>query len=238
MTSFAHMASNSPPGDALCPTPNNHGPEPPPVALRPATMHRSDSIAIAKLAQTGRSSTLAAPFGTKQERDPSIKRSHLSLHGHKHHSHHHHHHHRHASRSSKYGGDEKEIKSAVLPTVRPQFPEINVVKPANSSTSGGSGSANDLVSPSVVAEYDQGVRRVASRVVKPEDVSRERACQRQRDEYVSTTFLLILVSHAYAHLWSSTNPSLPPSLRHCLNLFISFLFLSSSPAQARLGQHR
>ncbi|KAF9633734.1 hypothetical protein BFW01_g4628 [Lasiodiplodia theobromae] len=68
---------------------------------------------------------------------------------------------------------------------------MNVVKPANSSTSGGSGSANDLVSPSVVAEYDQGVRRVASRVIKPEDVSRERARQRQRDEQLRTALRVL-----------------------------------------------
>ncbi|KAL0254402.1 hypothetical protein SLS55_009877 [Diplodia seriata] len=153
-------------------------------------MHRSDSTTIAKLAQTGRSSTLAASFSSKPDRDP-IKRSHLSLHGHKHHSHHHHHHHR--RRSSKYGGDDKEIKSAVLPAPRSHIPDVSLVRPAdsadarlnpNGSTSGTSGSANDskdLVSPSVMAEYEHNARHMSSRVVKPEDVSRERALQKQRE---------------------------------------------------------
>ncbi|KAK7725088.1 hypothetical protein SLS57_004001 [Botryosphaeria dothidea] len=158
----------------------------PSVALYAPTMHRSDTIAIAKLAQAGRSTTLAAPFNLKETRDSS-KRSHLSLPGHKHHHHsHHHRHHHHSSRSSKYGGDEKEIKSAVLPTSRPSFPDV--VKPTNNasgSTSGASGSGNDakdLVSSSVVAEYDASVRHVSSRVVRPEDVVKERTRQKRREE--------------------------------------------------------
>ncbi|GME54688.1 hypothetical protein GTA08_BOTSDO02422 [Neofusicoccum parvum] len=154
-------------------------------------MHRSDTIAIAKLAQTGRSSTLAAPFNLKEslagkpDRDSS-RRSHL-LHSHKHHhhAHHGHHHHRHPHRSSKYGGDEKEIKSAVLPPSRTPFADPALEGNGGSTKSGGSGSGNDLrdlVSPSVVAEYDAGMRRVSSRVVRPEDVARERARQKQREE--------------------------------------------------------
>ncbi|OJD29278.1 uncharacterized protein BKCO1_8500016 [Diplodia corticola] len=145
-------------------------------------MHRSDSNTIAKLAQTGRSSTLAA----KPDRDSTLKRSHLSLHGHKHHSHHHH---RHGSRSAKYGADDKEIKSAVLPAPRSQFPDINVVRSANSADTrsnptGSASSANDskdLVSPSVISDYDRNARHLSSRVVKPEDVARERARQKQRE---------------------------------------------------------
>lgn len=168
----------------------------PSVALYAPTMHRSDTIAIAKLAQAGRSTTLASPFNLKETRDSS-KRSHLSLPGHKHHHHsHHHRHHHHSSRSSKYGGDEKEIKSAVLPTSRPSFPDV--VKPTNNasgSTSGASGSGNDakdLVSSSVVAEYDASVRHVSSRVVRPEDVVKERTRQKRREEYVVCS-----LSHAH-----------------------------------------
>ncbi|EKG09209.1 hypothetical protein MPH_13760 [Macrophomina phaseolina MS6] len=149
-------------------------------------MHRSDTIAIAKLAQASRGSTLAAPFNLKDSRDSS-RRSHLSLPGHKHHHHSHHHgHHRHSSRSSKHGGDDKETKSAVLPTTRPSYPDgARSGNNASGSTNGGSGIGNDardLVSPSVVAEYDASVRRVSSRVVRPEDVVKERARRKRREE--------------------------------------------------------
>lgn len=167
---------------------SHHGMELPSAALHASTMHRSDTIAIAKLAQASRGSTLAAPFNLKDSRDSS-RRSHLSLPGHKHHHHSHHHgHHRHSSRSSKHGGDDKETKSAVLPTTRPSYPDgARSGNNASGSTNGGSGIGNDardLVSPSVVAEYDASVRRVSSRVVRPEDVVKERARRKRREEYV------------------------------------------------------
>ncbi|KAK7519984.1 uncharacterized protein IWZ02DRAFT_249376 [Phyllosticta citriasiana] len=138
-------------------------------------------VGLSKLQQTGRSSTFAAP-PPKESR-----RSHLGLHHHKHHHGHHHHGHR-----DKYAED-REIKSAVLPTGKTPFGEL--VRPSKekekdpkSTTSAGDGSTSTKEgSLSALNEaLEKSFPRVPTRIVRPEDVEKERTLRKQREEQLQT----------------------------------------------------
>ncbi|KAK8203922.1 hypothetical protein HDK77DRAFT_82053 [Phyllosticta capitalensis] len=143
--------------------------------------HISVPVGLAKLQQSGRSSTFAAP-PSKESR-----RSHLGLHHHKHHHGHHHHSHR-----DKYAED-REIKSAILPTGKTGFGDL--VKPGKekdkdlkTTTSPGDGSTStkegSLTALNEALEH--GFPRVPTKMVRPEDVEKERALRKLREEQLQS----------------------------------------------------
>ncbi|KAK7540561.1 uncharacterized protein J3D65DRAFT_600689 [Phyllosticta citribraziliensis] len=137
-------------------------------------------VGLSKLQQTGRSSTFAAP-PPKESR-----RSHLGLHHHKHHHGHHHHGHR-----DKYAED-REIKSAVLPASKTPFGELvrpskeKDKDPKSTSVGDGSTSTKEGSLTALNEALENSFPRVPTRIVRPEDVEKERAFRKQREEQLQT----------------------------------------------------